>query len=52
LRRPRSPGAVRRWLAGFVAETGADEKILAGAVYDHAARVRSYELAAEAARVA
>jgi luciferase family oxidoreductase group 1 len=39
-----SPEAVRAGLSRFVAETGADELILASAIYDHAARLRSYEL--------
>lgn len=43
-----SPETVRRWLEGFVAETGADEVILAGQIHDHAARLRSFELAAAA----
>ncbi len=38
---------VRRALEGFIERTGADELIVACAVYDHAARVRSYELLAE-----
>ena len=41
-----SPETVRRWLAQFAAETGADELILAGQIYDHAARRRSFEIAA------
>ena len=41
-----SAETVRRWLEGFVAETGADELILAGQIYDHAARLRSFEIAA------
>ncbi|MGB7541952.1 MAG: LLM class flavin-dependent oxidoreductase, partial [Burkholderiales bacterium] len=40
---------VRAWLAEFVAKTGADELIVAAQIFDHAARLRSYELAAEAA---
>ncbi|HVK08686.1 MAG TPA: LLM class flavin-dependent oxidoreductase, partial [Gemmataceae bacterium] len=41
-----SPDAVRRWLERFAAETRADEMILAGQIYDHAARLRSFEVAA------
>jgi hypothetical protein len=41
-----SPGAVRRQLAAIAGETGADELILATQAYDHAARLRSFELAA------
>lgn len=40
------PETVRKALAGFVAETDADELILTGQIYDHAARLRSFELAA------
>ena len=32
----------------FIAETGADELIVAAAIYDHAARLRSYEILAQA----
>ena len=38
---------VRRELEAFSAETGADELIVASAIYDHSARVRSYELLAQ-----
>ncbi|HEY4348893.1 MAG TPA: LLM class flavin-dependent oxidoreductase [Gaiellaceae bacterium] len=43
-----SPEVVRRDLDAFVAETGADELIIAAAIHDHAARKRSYELLARA----
>jgi luciferase family oxidoreductase group 1 len=43
-----SSGTVRSGLSHFVADTGADEVIVAAAIYDHAARLRSYELLAEA----
>jgi luciferase family oxidoreductase group 1 len=39
-----SPETVRAGLDRFVAETGADEVIVASAIHDHAARLRSYEL--------
>ena len=39
-----SPETVRTGLEAFVAETGADEVIVAAAIHDHAARLRSYEL--------
>jgi luciferase family oxidoreductase group 1 len=45
-----APATVRAGLDAFVAETGADELIVAAAIHDHAARLRSYELLAEAAR--
>jgi luciferase family oxidoreductase group 1 len=41
-----SPDTVRAQLEAFTAETGADELIIASAIYDHAKRVRSYELLA------
>jgi luciferase family oxidoreductase group 1 len=41
-----SPETVRSGLERFVAETAADELIVASAVHDHAARLRSYELLA------
>ncbi len=42
-----SPDTVRRALSAFAAETGADELMVAAAIYDHGARLRSYELLAE-----
>jgi luciferase family oxidoreductase group 1 len=47
-----SPDTVRAGLAKFVADTGADEVIVAAAVYDHAARLRSYELLARTMSIA
>jgi luciferase family oxidoreductase group 1 len=41
-----SPSTVRDRLDAFVAETQADELIVASAIYDHAKRLRSYELLA------
>jgi len=43
-----SPQTVKRELAAFVERTGADELMVTGQIYDHAARVRSYEIAAGA----
>ncbi|HET9038903.1 MAG TPA: alkane 1-monooxygenase, partial [Gemmatimonadales bacterium] len=40
-----SPETVRRGLAAFIARTGADELMLTSQIYDHKARLRSYELA-------
>ncbi|MEM7220581.1 MAG: LLM class flavin-dependent oxidoreductase [Pseudomonadota bacterium] len=37
---------VREAFDAFVAETGADEVMITAGIYDHAARLRSYELAA------
>ncbi len=45
-----SPASVRRQLASLVEQTQADELIVAGAMHEHAARLRSYELLAAAAR--
>ena len=44
-----APETVREQLERFAAYTGADELIVVSAIYDHAARVRSYELLAELA---
>jgi hypothetical protein len=40
---------VTRGLKSLIERTGADELIVAGAIHDHAARLRSYELAAQCA---
>ncbi len=47
-----SPETVRAGLAALVAETAADEVIVVSDVYDHGARLRSFELIAEAASAA
>ena len=44
-----SPDSVRQQLAAIIAQTQADELIVAGAVHEHAARLRSYELLAQLA---
>ncbi len=44
-----APDTVRSALEAFVVETGADEIIVAAAIHDHGARLRSYELLSEAA---
>jgi luciferase family oxidoreductase group 1 len=44
-----SPATVRNGLDALVAETGADELIVVSDVYEHPARLRSFELIAEAA---
>jgi len=41
-----SPATVRRGLKAFVDRTGADELMLTSQIHDHAARLRSFELAA------
>ncbi|WP_119421273.1 LLM class flavin-dependent oxidoreductase [Desertibaculum subflavum] len=42
-----APATVERRLAQIIAETGADELMLTGQIYDHRARLRSFEIAAE-----
>ena len=42
-----SPETVRRQLEAFIARTGVDELILTCQGFDHAARLRSFEIAAE-----
>ena len=42
-----SPETVRRELQAFVEATGADELIVSGPIFDHGARLRSFELLAE-----
>jgi luciferase family oxidoreductase group 1 len=42
-----SPETIRRALARFIADTAADEVILASQIFDHAARLRSYEITAQ-----
>jgi alkanesulfonate monooxygenase SsuD/methylene tetrahydromethanopterin reductase-like flavin-dependent oxidoreductase (luciferase family) len=41
-----SAETVRRELEAFIARTGADELIVTSQIYNHAARLRSYELTA------
>jgi luciferase family oxidoreductase group 1 len=43
-----SATTVRRELEAFASRTGADELMLAGQIYDHEARLRSYQLVAAA----
>ena len=42
-----TPDMVRRGLESFVAKTAADELIVVSQIYDHQARLRSYELTAQ-----
>lgn len=42
------PETVQRGLQALIEKTGADELILAGQIYEHAARLRSFEIAAMA----
>jgi luciferase family oxidoreductase group 1 len=46
-----SPDTVRAGIDALVAETGADELIIVSDVYDHATRLRSFELIADVAGV-
>jgi luciferase family oxidoreductase group 1 len=43
-----APSTVREGIAALVAETGADELIIVSDIFDHAARLRSFELIASA----
>jgi luciferase family oxidoreductase group 1 len=45
-----SPETVRRGLAAFAERTGADELIVTAQIFDHQARLRSFEITAEAHR--
>ena len=47
-----SPETVRAGIEALVAETGADELIVVSDVYEHPARLRSFELIAVAAGAA
>jgi luciferase family oxidoreductase group 1 len=42
-----SPETVKRGLAAFIAQTGTDEIMVTGNIFDHAARLRSFEIAAQ-----
>ena len=42
-----SPASVQRGIASFVAATGADELMVTSQIFDHAARLRSYEITAQ-----
>lgn len=42
-----SPASVRAAMTEFIERTGADELIITCQIFDHAARLRSYEIAAE-----
>ncbi|MGN6390483.1 MAG: LLM class flavin-dependent oxidoreductase [Burkholderiaceae bacterium] len=44
-----TPDTVRSFLEGIAERTGADELMLAGQIHDHAARLRSFEIAASMA---
>jgi len=42
-----SAGTVQSGLENFIAQTGADEVMVASAIYDHSKRLRSYEILSE-----
>ena len=42
------PDTVRRGLAAFIRRTGADELLVAGQIFDHEARLRSFGIVADA----
>jgi luciferase family oxidoreductase group 1 len=42
-----SPETVKRSLQAFIEQTGADELMITSQIFDHAARLRSYEITAE-----
>jgi luciferase family oxidoreductase group 1 len=44
------PGTVRRGIEAFVARTGADELMVTSQAFDHAARLRSFEITANNSR--
>jgi luciferase family oxidoreductase group 1 len=45
-----TPDTIGKGIAAFAARTGADELMLTGQIFDHGARLRSFEIAAEAVR--
>jgi luciferase family oxidoreductase group 1 len=45
-----SPATVRQRIGAFIEATGVDEIMFAGQIFDHGARLRSFEIAAEVAR--
>jgi alkanesulfonate monooxygenase SsuD/methylene tetrahydromethanopterin reductase-like flavin-dependent oxidoreductase (luciferase family) len=47
-RRSATPDTVKAAIEAFVERTGADELMITSQIYDHQARLRSYEIAAEA----
>jgi alkanesulfonate monooxygenase SsuD/methylene tetrahydromethanopterin reductase-like flavin-dependent oxidoreductase (luciferase family) len=47
-----SPDTVRKGLEAFIAKTAADELIVTSQIYDHAARLRSFEITASVMEMA
>jgi luciferase family oxidoreductase group 1 len=46
-----APDTVRRGLESFIARTGADELMITSQIFDHSARLRSFEITAALAKV-
>ena len=42
------PEKIKSGIAAFAKRTGAEELMVAGSIFDHAKRVRSFEIAAQA----
>jgi alkanesulfonate monooxygenase SsuD/methylene tetrahydromethanopterin reductase-like flavin-dependent oxidoreductase (luciferase family) len=42
-----APDTVRRGIEAFLKETGVDELMVAGQIFDHQARLRSFEIVSE-----
>ena len=42
-----APDTVRRGIAAFIEETGVDEIMIASQIFDHQARLHSYEIVAD-----
>lgn len=45
-----SPEKVQRGIAAFIQKTGIDELMVTGQIFDHAARLRSFEIVAQMAK--
>jgi alkanesulfonate monooxygenase SsuD/methylene tetrahydromethanopterin reductase-like flavin-dependent oxidoreductase (luciferase family) len=45
-----SPATVSAQMKAFIERTGADELMVTSQIFDHAARLRSYEITADIAR--
>ena len=45
-----SPETVQRGLERLIEQTGANELMIAGQIFDHQARLHSFEIAAQAVR--
>ena len=47
-----SPATVNRGIEAFLARTGVDELMVTASIFDHAARLRSFEIVADAHQAA